>query len=127
MFLVVCDYWLLTGVVALWLWRGRWLGVGALLLFSSVYVVLFMQEAQGGFGYATIWLDRGGRIGTVLLIGWWVWRRQRQLPVADTSLPQGGRRFGLDVLRAVAVLCVVVSHVTPLLFVEWSSNRDIFR
>jgi len=125
--LVVGEYWLLIGVMALWLWRGRWLGVGALLLFSSVYVVLFMQEAQGGFGYATIWLDRGGRIGAVLLIGWWVWRRQRQLPVVDTSLPQGGRRFGLDVLRAVAVLCVVVSHVTPLLFVEWSSNRDIFR
>ena len=75
--LVVGEYWLLIGVMALWLWRGRWLGVCALLVFSSVYVVLLMQEALTGFGAATIWLDRGGRIGTVLLIGWWIWRRQR--------------------------------------------------
>jgi peptidoglycan/LPS O-acetylase OafA/YrhL len=125
--LVVGEYWLLIGVMALWLWRGRWLGVCALLVFSSVYVVLLMQEAQGGFGAATIWLDRSGRIGAVLLIGWWVWRHQRQLPVTEPVRAPSGRRFGLDVLRAVAVLSVVVSHVTPLLFVEWSSNRDIFR
>jgi len=124
---VVGEYWLLIGVMALWLWRGRWLGASALLVFSSVYVALLMQEAQGGFGAATIWLDRGGRIGAVLLIGWWVWRRKQQLPAPEIALAPSGRRFGLDVLRAVAVLSVVVSHVTPLLFVEWSSNRDIFR
>jgi peptidoglycan/LPS O-acetylase OafA/YrhL len=127
LFCVVAEYWVLIGVVALWLWQGRWLGVGALLLFSSVYVVLLMQEVLTGFGHATIWLDRGGRIGAVLLIGWWLWRRHRQLPALDVALPATGRRFGLDVLRAVAVLSVVISHVTPLLFVEWSSNRDIFR
>lgn len=125
---VVSDYWLLIGVAAVWLWRGRWLGVCALVLFSAVYVVLFIQEAQSGFGYSSIWLERSGRIGAVLLVGWWVWRRRgQQLLVADAAVPLAKRRFGLDVMRAVAVLCVVVSHVTPLLFVEWSSNRDVFR
>jgi len=124
---VVAGYWLLIGVMAVWLWQGRWLGVGALLLFSSVYVVLLMQEAHNGFGNATIWLDRSARIGAVVLMAWWVWQRRRQLPALAYAVPATGRRFGLDVLRAVAVLSVVISHVTPLLFVEWSSNRDIFR
>lgn len=125
---VVSDYWLLIGVAAVWLWRGRWLGVCALVLFSAVYVVLFIQEAQSGFGYSSIWLERSGRIGAVLLVGCWVWRRRgQQLLVADAAVLLAKRRFGLDVMRAVAVLCVVVSHFTPLVFVEWSSNRDIFR
>ena len=127
MFLVVGDYWLLIGAMLLWLWRGRWVGVCALLVFSTVYVALIMQEALNGFGYPTIWLDRGGRMGAVLLMGWWVWRRQQPVPVIDIPVQQGVRRFGLDVMRSVAVLCVVWTHFTPLLFAEWSGNRDVFK
>ena len=127
LFLVVGDYWLLIGAMLLWLWRGRWVGVCAVLVFSTVYVALIMQEALNGFGYLTIWLDRGGRMGAVLLMGWWVWRRLQSVPVIDIPVQQGVRRFGLDVMRSVAVLCVVWTHFTPLLFAEWSGNRDVFK
>jgi peptidoglycan/LPS O-acetylase OafA/YrhL len=58
------------------------------------------------------------------MLAWW-WRR-RQPAQPDAYTPPQGRRFGVDVLRAIAVMCVVVAHFTPLVFVEWSSNRDIF-
>jgi peptidoglycan/LPS O-acetylase OafA/YrhL len=38
-----------------------------------------------------------------------------------------GRRFGLDVMRAVAITCVIIAHSTPLFFAEWSNTRDIFK
>ena len=127
---VVADYWVLIVIMGIWLavWQGQWLGVGALSLFSAVYIVMLAQEVLSGFANPTLWIDRGSRLGVIgLMAGWTWWRWIRQPARMRDNVPPPGRRFGLDVVRAVAVLCVVCSHFTPLLFVQWSGDRTVFR
>lgn len=120
------DLGLIIVVLGLLLGRGQWLGLGIYGLICLIYCVMIYQESQSGFANLSLWLDRGGRYASLIGLGWWAWR-QRQQPVVSTDALPKGRRFGLDVLRAIAVMCVVVAHFTPLVFAEWSSNRDIFR
>jgi hypothetical protein len=51
-----------------------------------------------------------------------VQRRRR----VDT-LAARGRRFGLDVMRAIAIICVHYCTFDATFFVEWSNTRDIFK
>ena len=120
------DLGIILVVLGLLLTRGSWLGLGIYGLVCLIYCVMIYQESQNGFFNMSLWLDRGGRYASSLALVVWLWRR-RQPPHQDVYTPPQGRRFGLDVLRAIAVMCVVVAHFTPLVFVEWSSNRDIFR
>ncbi len=120
------DLGLLVVVLGLLLGRSQWLGLGIYGLICLIYCVMIYQESQSGFANLSLWLDRGGRYASLLGLGWWAWRQRQQPAVSPDTAPKG-RRFGLDVLRAIAVMCVVVAHFTPLVFVEWSSNRDIFR
>ena len=122
--LVACDYFLLLGVAALWLYRGRWLGVGAFVVWCSIYGAMILQEVPRGFAQPSLWLDRESRyILCVLMVGFAWFQRYRQV----AHLAPSGRRFGLDVMRAVAILCVVVAHSTRLFFTEWASTRDVFK
>lgn len=118
------DLWLPCVAVLWWLWRGRWWGVGACAAIMPVYGALVWLESRNGMQHTTLWLDATGRYLSTILICIWAWRsRQRQ--IADT--PASGRRLGLDMMRAIAVLCVVFAHFTPLMFVEWSRASDIYR
>ena len=121
---VTCDYMVLLGVAAIWLYRGRWLGVVAFVVLCSVYGAMILQEVPLGFVHPSLWLDRISRYTLSLFIVAFAWfQRQRHVD----SLASHGRRFGLDVMRAVAILCVVIAHSTRLFFVEWSTTRDIFK
>jgi len=121
---VASDYFLLLGVAAIWLYRGRWLGVGAFVVLCSVYGAMVLQEVSRGFAQPSLWLDRDSRyILCLLMVGFAWFQRKRHV---DSLAPQG-RRFGLDVMRAVAILCVVVAHSTRLFFIEWASTRDVFK
>lgn len=120
----VIDLWLPFVVTVWWLWRGGWWSVLAAGLLACVYGALVWSETRMGMQHATLWLDATGRHLSTLVIAVMAWRsRTRQLP--DT--PAQGRRLGLDVMRALAILCVVLAHFTPLLFSEWSGTPDIYR
>jgi hypothetical protein len=103
---------------------GRWLRVGVLLFFSSVYLAMLLQETASGFANPSLWLDHNSRYVLSALMLCFAWGQRRRLVVA---LAPSGRRFGLDVMRAVAITCVVIAHSTPLFFEEWNSVRDIFK
>lgn len=118
------DYWLFVVVAALWLWRARWVGLLVLSTCTSVYGMLLTQEAASGFAHATLLADRTSRVIACVVMLVWAWmQRQRQVDTVVIT----GRRFGLDVLRAVAIMSVFMAHFTPLVFEEWSSNQAVFR
>ena len=122
--LVTSDYWLLLVAALIWLWRSRWVGVVAFGVLCIVYGAMVLQEIPVGFASSSLWLDRASRYtvcGCVILFA--VVQRQRNVAV----LAARGRRFGLDVMRAVAITCVIIAHSTPLFFAEWSNTRDIFK
>lgn len=120
----VGDLWLPFVVTVWWLWRGGWWGGGAATLLAVVYGALVWSETRMGMQHPTLWLDATGRHLSTIVIAVVAWRgRGRQIPAS----PAQGRRLGLDVMRAIAILCVVFAHFTPLLFAEWSSTPDIFR
>ena len=122
------DLWLPLGFVALWLRRSRWLGVLAYILLGGLYVTMVYQESRTGFGNPSLWLDRNGRYATCVVILLALWRQYRPIVRGVVApLPAQKRRLGLDVMRAIAVLCVVCAHFTPLAFVEWSGNPALFR
>jgi peptidoglycan/LPS O-acetylase OafA/YrhL len=118
------DYWILLMVAGIWLWRGRWVGVVAFAVICVVYGAMVLQEIPLGFASPSLWLDRTSRyILCGLMVVFAVAQRYRQV----TALEGRGRRFGLDVMRAIAVMCVIVAHSTPLFFAEWSNIRDVFK
>jgi peptidoglycan/LPS O-acetylase OafA/YrhL len=122
------DLWLPLGLVALLLRRSRWLGVLAYILLCGLYVTMIYQESRTGFGNPSLWLDRNGRHATCMVMLLALWRQYR--PIVGgvvVPLPDQKRRLGLDVMRAIAVLCVVCAHFTPLVFAEWSANPALFR
>ena len=121
---LIADYWLVVVAAAIWLWRARWLGVLVLSAFAGVYGVLLAQEAATGFAHATLLLDRPSRfVACAVMLGLASYQRQRQVSEVVTK----GRRFGLDVLRAAAIMSVFMAHFTPLVFESWSSNQAVFR
>lgn len=121
---MVGNYVLVIVAAALWLWRARWLGIAVLMCFVVLYITLIAQEAAQGFAQPTLLTDHTGRylVSAVMLV--WAWR-QRTRRIDDTVIT--GRRFGLDVLRAAAIMSVFATHFTPLVFASWSSERMIFR
>lgn len=122
------DLWLPLGLVALLLRRSRWLGVLAYILLCGLYVTMIYQESRTGFGNPSLWLDRNGRYATCVVILLALWRQYRPIVRSVVvPLPDQKRRLGLDVMRAIAVLCVVCAHFTPLVFAEWSANPALFR
>lgn len=120
----VLDYALPLFAAAVWLWRSRWLGVAAWCGLFALYGTMLQQELMVGMARPALLLDDTGRylVSAAMLV--WAWFDGRRiLHTTQTT----GRRFGLDVMRAVAVLCVIVAHFTPLMVVEWRTERDIFR
>lgn len=122
--LIASDYWVLLAGALIWLWRGRWLGVVAFAVLCVVYGAIVLQEVPLGFASPSLWLDRVSRYGLCVWVGVFAWvQRHRHVDVLEAR----GRRFGLDVMRAVAVMCVIIAHSTQLFFVEWSETRDVFK
>ncbi len=118
------EYALLIVVAAWWLVRGRWLGFATWLGLCAVLVVQILQESAVGYAQPTLLLDRGGRTLCIALMVISA-IRQRHRRISHT-VPTG-RRLGLDIMRAVAVLFVVTAHTVPLLYTEWSTTRDVYR
>jgi peptidoglycan/LPS O-acetylase OafA/YrhL len=123
-YMVVGDYGVLIVMAALWLWRGRWLGVIALVLMSVLYLAMVIQETASGFANPTLWLDHNSRYVLSAMAGLFTLAQRQRVVVALTPR---GRLFGLDIMRAVAITGVVIAHSTPLFFEEWSTVRDIFK
>ena len=123
---IVTGYWLPLGAAGIWLWRSRWLGLAIWGLLSLVYLVMVYQETHTGFANPSLWLDSRCRSVSVLAMLYFAWR-QRQVQPNTIFVLGTGRRFGLDVMRAIAVLCVMVAHFTALTFVEWSGDPFVFR
>jgi peptidoglycan/LPS O-acetylase OafA/YrhL len=117
--------WLLPlAAAALWLWRRGWLGAGAWSALATLQLVMLQQELATGYGNPTLLLVSPWReFWSVLMVVAALW------PVRSVAVHEDvhGRRIGLDLLRAVAVGCVVVAHGLPLLFPSWNSERAIFR
>lgn len=120
----VLDYALPLLAAAVWLWRSRWLGVVVWIGLYALYGTMLHQELQVGMANPALLLDDTGRyLVSVVVLAWaWFDRGRTLQPVQST-----GRRFGLDVMRAVAVLSVIVAHFTPLMVAEWRTERDVFR
>ena len=124
LFVVVCDYWLPLLAAGIWLWRSRWVGFGPLVALVAIHVTTIWLEAPLGFANASLLLDRTGRYICTVLMLWWSWQQTKRVPL--TRIPHG-HRFGLDVMRAIAILCVAVTHFTPLVLESWYLNRDYIR
>lgn len=118
------DLWLPCVALWWWLWRSRWWGVVAGTIAVGVYAALVWLESRTGMQSPTLWLDATGRYISTVLMCVLAWRGRYWQP---TAAPIQGRRLGLDIMRAIAVLCVVFAHTTPLLFAEWSSTPALFR
>ena len=109
---------------AAWMLRRGWVGFIAWGVFAPLHVALLLAELERGYAAPTLLLVSPWReIWSILMLTLAFW------PVRPSSAPATvhGRRIGLDVLRSVAVLCVVVAHGLPLLFTEWNSEPLIFR
>ena len=123
-FVVACDYCLPILAAGLWLWRGRWIGFVPFVAFVALHVTTIWLEAPLGFANASLLLDRVGRYTCTAVMVWLSWRQTTRIPI--TSIPRG-HRFGLDVMRAIAILCVAVTHFTPLVMESWYMNPDYLR
>ncbi|MEY2846836.1 MAG: hypothetical protein RL076_2382 [Chloroflexota bacterium] len=118
------DYWVVVIAAAIWLRHANWVGLVVFSAFVLLYSILFSQEAAHGFANPTLLIDRGGRYAVTVFMAVRAWQ-QRTYQLEST--PEKSRRFGIDVLRAVAILCVVIAHFMPLVFTEWTSTRDFFK
>ena len=120
----VLQWMLPLGAAAVWLWRRGVLGAGAWGALATIQLVMLQQELATGYANPTLLLVSPWReLWSILMVLVALWPAQ---PVAAVESVQG-RRIGLDLLRAVAVGCVVVAHGLPLLFPSWNSERAIFR
>lgn len=124
MLIFAFDYWVVVIAAAIWLRRANWVGLVVFSAFSLLYSTLFAQEAAHGFANTTLLIDRTGRYLVTILMLVRAWQ-QRHYRIDST--PEKSRRFGIDVLRTVAIICVVIAHFMPLAFTEWASTRDFFK
>jgi peptidoglycan/LPS O-acetylase OafA/YrhL len=124
MLIFAFDYWVVVIAGAIWLRQANWVGLVVFSAFSLLYSTLFAQEAAHGFANSTLLIDRTGRylVTILMLVRAWQQRHHR-----IDSTPEKSRRFGIDVLRTVAIICVVIAHFMPLAFTEWASTRDFFK
>jgi peptidoglycan/LPS O-acetylase OafA/YrhL len=122
--LVIALWVLPLYAAAVWMLRSGGLGWVAWVSVASVHIALLMAELAGGYAGPSLLLVSPWReIWSILMLVLAVWpQRSETVPIAVS-----GRRIGLDVLRSIAVLCVVVAHGLPLLFPQWNSERQIFR
>lgn len=108
---------------AAWMIRRGWVGLAAWAAFSVLHMMLLATELARGYAGPTLLLVSPWReLWSILMLILALWPARPSTPAALS-----GRRIGLDVLRSVAVLCVVVAHGLPLLFTEWNSEPLIFR
>jgi peptidoglycan/LPS O-acetylase OafA/YrhL len=120
----VLQWMLPLGAAALWLWRRGVLGAGAWAALATLQLVMLQQELATGYANPTLLLVSPWReLWSILMVLAAFWPARPATAVEDVQ----GRRIGLDLLRAVAVGCVVVAHGLPLLFPSWNSERAIFR
>lgn len=115
----VVDLWIPLVCAALWLRRSRWLGLGIWTMCALVHSIVIAQELQSGFAQPTLWMDAWLRYASSALMLWWAIRPTKP---ATTSITKA-HWFGLDVMRAIAVVLVVVHHSVPLLFASVATNR----
>lgn len=113
------DLWLPLLCAALWLYRSAGAGLAVWLVVAVLYVLVIAQETMVGFANPTLLLDPMTRYVSCAVLLWWVLRPQPTPPTTTTQ----GRWFGLDVMRTIAVMLVVVAHTTPLLFHSVSADR----
>lgn len=118
------EFFALLAVCAWWASRAGWLGWAAYGIGALLLVVSLAQSVATGDAHTTLWLDRPTRLVLVGVLALLALRRKAPTPVAAVHT---GRRFGLDVLRACAVLFVIVAHFRPLLFPAWVTDPDSSR
>jgi hypothetical protein len=121
---VVLQWMLPLIAAAFWMWRRGWLGAGAWGALATLQLVMLQQELATGYANPTLLLVSPWReLWSILMVLAALW------PTRPTTVDESvqGRRIGLDLLRTVAVGCVVVAHGLPLLFPSWNSERTIFR
>lgn len=122
--LMVMGYLLPLWCIAVIVRRAGWIGVGVFGVFMLVHLMLIWQESTTGFAYRSLWLDGYGR---------WMF-----VPIATYSLlvqrdghtqtiPDEKRVLGLDILRSVAIIGVLIAHSTTILFDMWAYNFDMYR
>jgi len=111
----VLSFWLVCMAFALWLWKGRWLGLLVWMLITVCYIVVLHQEIQSGFYDPYILFAPSQRVWLCLLLVGLVCYRNYNPVVAVDSVVETKRRFGLDMLRFWAVMLVVISHGAGLL------------
>ena len=118
-------WWLLPLMAAAaWMMRRGWVGFLAWGCLSVLHLALLAAELARGYAGPTLLLVAPWReIFSILMLGLALVPQRTQTVLRAI----GGRRIGLDVLRSIAVLCVVVAHGLPLLYASWNSERLIFR
>jgi|GEM_PF-1108335 len=127
LFFYIVGFWAVIAALALWMSHGRWLGIVVWSMVVGLYAVVLWQELQSGFYQPYILFSPTGRIWvSAILVGLVLWRTYRPQIEVDPAA-QRGRRFGLDVIRFLAVLCVVIAHAVPLLPTELSRDKDVFQ
>ena len=120
----VLQWMLPLGAAAVLLWRRGVLGAGAWGALATLQLVLLQQELATGYANPTLLLVSPWReLWSILMVLAALWPARSVVAIEGVQ----GRRIGLDLLRAVAVGCVVVAHGLPLLFPSWNSERAIFR
>jgi peptidoglycan/LPS O-acetylase OafA/YrhL len=123
----VAGFWVVTAALALWMSHGRWLGLVVWSMVVALYAVVLWQELQSGFYQPYILFSPAGRMWvSAVLVGLVLWRTYGPRAEVDPAAHHG-RRFGLDVIRFLAVLCVVIAHAVPLLPAELSRDKDVFQ
>ena len=120
----VLQWMLPLGAAAVLLWCRGVLGAGAWGALATLQLVLLQQELATGYTNPTLLLVSPWReLWSILMVLAALWPARSVVAIEGVQ----GRRIGLDLLRAVAVGCVVVAHGLPLLFPSWNSERAIFR
>jgi peptidoglycan/LPS O-acetylase OafA/YrhL len=123
----VSGFWMVCLALALWMSHGRWLGMAVWSLLMIFYVVVLLQELQTGFYQPFILFTPIGRIWLSVIFVVLVLMRSYWSTTDKQAQMEQGRRFGLDLIRFLAVLCVVVAHAVPLFPEIWRRDKEVFQ
>jgi peptidoglycan/LPS O-acetylase OafA/YrhL len=122
--LMVVGYLLPLWCIAVIVRRAGWLGVVVFVVFMLVHLILLFQESNTGFAYRSLWLDEYGRWIFVPIVAY---SMLVQRDVYTQTIPHGQRVLGLDILRSLAIIGVLISHSTTILFDMWTYSYDVYR